>query len=71
MFSMILDKVYFFWAGTQEAPAGAMWFDSRWISASYRLLLTTLEATCILAEVSYHLMNSELKPRVGTKSWNQ
>ena len=39
---MILDKVYFIWAGTREALAGTMWFDSRRISAGYRLLLTTL-----------------------------
>ena len=42
MFSMILDKVYFVLAGTQEALAGAMWSDSRWILAGYQLLLTTL-----------------------------
>ena len=42
MFSTILDKEYFFWAGTWEALAGAMWFDGRGISTSYRLLLTTL-----------------------------
>ena len=42
MFSMILDKVYFFWAGSWEGLAGAMWLDSWRISAGYRLLLTTL-----------------------------
>ena len=42
MFSTILDKVYFFCAGTREALAGAIWFDSLRISAGYRLLLTTL-----------------------------
>ena len=39
---MILDKVYFFWAGAWEELASAMWFDSRQICTAYWLLLTTL-----------------------------
>ena len=30
--NMILDKMYFFWAGTWEALAWAIWFDSQQIS---------------------------------------
>ena len=56
MFSMILDKVYFFWAATQEALAGAMCFDSRQISAGNRLLLTTLQPTIPLLALKNNLM---------------
>ena len=41
MFAMILDKVYFFWAGTREGQAGAMWFS--WLPADFRRLPASID----------------------------